>query len=660
MELRVDKGKNNTVVKNNQISLNVDDFDTSYIKFLNTVYKIKRDPLLESNKIGLSLHQRKHHQLSFGDKIDVYPFITSDNIINDMKILVKFIKRPKNIITIHEDEFIDNLKKDLEKYYFYENQSLFMEFQNEYYNIIILKIGDKEGFINKKTNIEVISNEYNISIVTSNILSRDLFRDDYNFEELGIGGLDSKMMGIFRRALSSRAYKRDIIEKLGIKHVKGILLYGPPGTGKTLIGRKIGNLITTTEPKVVNGPELLNKYVGQGEENIRNLFADAKNDDNLHVIIFDEIDAICKKRGKSGTLSNVTDSMVNQFLSMIDGVHAIENIFIIGLTNRKDLLDDALLRPGRLEVHVEINLPDIDGREQIFNIHTSKMSDNNMIDPKIDLKKLAKETENFSGAEIESVVKNASSFALNELLSDNNRELNETEVMVQMYHFNKAIKEISPAFGNSINVLKELLPEKFLLPTQSHKFVFDKLNTFINKNKRLQSFLLYGLNGSGKTAMIIQAAKESKVTYTKLIRPIDLIGMDEYQKIQYITNIFKDSYISKESLIILDDIEILIDYARLGNNVTFSNKIYQTLLTVLKTTPINRDQKLTIILTCGEKELVNIFKPSVDYYDELKYLGKKNIEKTVKELDKENNIIDIPEIEFNNGISIKRLLLNLV
>jgi vesicle-fusing ATPase len=424
-----------------------------------------------------------------------------------------------------------------------------------------------------------------------------------------------------------------------------------------LIGRKIGNLITTTEPKVVNGPELLNKYVGQGEENIRNLFADAKNDDNLHVIIFDEIDAICKKRGKSGSLSNVTDSMVNQFLSMIDGVHAIENIFIIGLTNRKDLLDDALLRPGRLEVHVEIGLPDVTGREQIFRIHTSKMSDNNMMNPNVDLKKLANDTENFSGAEIESVVKNASSFALNELLSDNNRELKEEEVMVQMYHFNKATKEINPAFGNSINVLKELLPEKFLLPTQSHKTIYNKLNMLTNKNKRLQSFLLFGLNGSGKTTMIIQAAKESKVTYTKLIRPIDLIGMDEYQKIQFITDVFKNAYISKESLIILDDIEILIDYAKIGHSVTFSNKIYQTLLTVLKTTPLNRDHKLTIISTCGEKDLVNIFKPSVDYYNELGYLEKDNIEKMINELNKESNIIDIPEID--NGISIKRLLLNL-
>lgn len=97
-----------------------------------------------------------------------------------------------------------------------------------------------------------------------------------NFEDLGIGGLDQQFADIFRRAFASRVFPPSVIERLGIRHVKGVLLHGPPGTGKTLIARQIGKMLNGKEPKVVNGPEVLNKYVGQTEENIRNLFGDAE------------------------------------------------------------------------------------------------------------------------------------------------------------------------------------------------------------------------------------------------------------------------------------------------------------------------------------------------------------------------------------------------
>jgi vesicle-fusing ATPase len=124
-----------------------------------------------------------------------------------------------------------------------------------------------------------------------------------------------------------------------------------------LIARQIGKMLNGKEPKVVNGPEILNKYVGQSEENIRNLFKEAEaeyrergDDSELHIIIFDEIDAICKHRGNVRDGTGVHDTVVNQLLSKIDGVNALNNILVIGMTNRKDMIDEALLRPGRLEV----------------------------------------------------------------------------------------------------------------------------------------------------------------------------------------------------------------------------------------------------------------------------------------------------------------------
>lgn len=159
------------------------------------------------------------------------------------------------------------------------------------------------------------------------------------------------------------------MERYGIKHVKGVLLHGPPGTGKTLIARELSKVLRSKEPKLVNGPEIFDKYVGQAEKNIRELFSDAMEDEKnlgdespLHIIIFDEIDAICKKRGTIRSGTGVHDSVVNQLLSMIDGVNSLNNILVIGMTNRKDLLDEAILRPGRFECHIEVGLPDESGR----------------------------------------------------------------------------------------------------------------------------------------------------------------------------------------------------------------------------------------------------------------------------------------------------------
>lgn len=105
----------------------------------------------------------------------------------------------------------------------------------------------------------------------------------------------------------------------------------------------------------------------------------------MHIIVFDEIDAICKQRGIYSSGTNVNDQVVNQLLSNIDGVEALNNIIVIGMTNRKDLLDEAILRPGRFEVHIEVSLPDLKGRQQILSIHTAKLRTNNLLHPNCDL-----------------------------------------------------------------------------------------------------------------------------------------------------------------------------------------------------------------------------------------------------------------------------------
>lgn len=159
---------------------------------------------------------------------------------------------------------------------------------------------------------------------SSTRISTNIIKQDFNFESMGIGGLDNEFAMIFRRAFASRIFPPGLIEKMGIQHVKGILLFGPPGTGKTLIARQIGKALQAREPKIVNGPEILNKFVGQSEENIRKLFADAEkeykekgDESGLHIIIFDELDAICKQRGSKNDGTGVGDTVVNQLLSKV-------------------------------------------------------------------------------------------------------------------------------------------------------------------------------------------------------------------------------------------------------------------------------------------------------------------------------------------------------
>ncbi len=187
----------------------------------------------------------------------------------------------------------------------------------------------------------------------------------------------------------------------------------------------------------------------------------AKGDESgLHIIIFDELDAIFKQRGSTNSGTGVGDTVVNQVLSKMDGVDQLNNILIIGMTNRIDMIDEALLRPGRLEVLMEISLPDEHGRYQILNIHTAKMRRNGVMDRNVDLEELSRLTKNFSGAEIGGLVKSATSFAFNRHvkvgtmagISDDIEHLR-----VNADDFANALEEVHPAFGVSEEELAQVV-----------------------------------------------------------------------------------------------------------------------------------------------------------------------------------------------------------
>lgn len=434
---------------------------------------------------------------------------------------------------------------------------------------------------------------------------------DFDFKMMGIGGLDKEFSAIFRRAFASRVFPPELVDLMGMKHVRGILLFGPPGTGKTLMARQIGKMLHAREPKIIHGPEILDKYVGQSEANVRQLFADAEAEEKkmginsaLHIIIFDEIDAICRTRGSLSGSTGVHDTVVNQLLAKIDGVEQLNNILLIGMTNRKDMIDEALLRPGRLEVQMEIGLPDEKGRIEILQIHTAKQRENKKLDEDVDIDELARKTRNFSGAELEGLVRSATSTAMNRIIQAKDRvevDYKEAETLrITMADFQFALEnDVKPAFGISEEELDSYI-KNGIIPwgpdidriLSRGKVVIKQ--TIESSHNHLISMLLKGPAGSGKTALAVKIAQESNFPFVKVISPEKMIGFHESAKCQTIKKVFEDAYKSPLSCVVIDDFERLLDYVNIGPR--FSNLVLQALLVLLRKQPPTK-QRLLIIAT---------------------------------------------------------------
>jgi transitional endoplasmic reticulum ATPase len=230
-----------------------------------------------------------------------------------------------------------------------------------------------------------------------------------------IGGLDD----IKRTLIESVVYgikKPEAFKPLGIKPPKGILLYGPPGTGKTMMAKAVardcgGHFIP------VRGPEIRSKWFGESEEKVRFIFAKAREVAPC-VIFFDEIDALVPVRGREA--SGLTDSIVNQILTEFDNLKEADGVFVLGATNLPDILDPAILRPGRFDRQIYVPLPDEKQRESIFHIY---LCDNTKLDPNVNILELARITEGFSGADISEVCYLAGRYALRAVDFDSDKAL---------------------------------------------------------------------------------------------------------------------------------------------------------------------------------------------------------------------------------------------
>lgn len=407
-------------------------------------------------------------------------------------------------------------------------------------------------------------------------------------------------------------------------------------------------MLKAREPKVINGPEVLNKFVGQSEENIRKLFADAEKEykekgdaSELHIIIFDELDAVCKQRGSgAGGGTGVGDSVVNQLLAKLDGVDQLNNILLIGMTNRKDMIDDALLRPGRLEVHMEISLPDESGRVQILKIHTAKMKESGKLDKDVDLEALARLTKNFSGAEISGLVRSAASFALNRHVKVGTVAGvadDVDKITVNWDDFEHAFDDVKPAFGVSQDEMQAALRGGIILFSPFIQDILNEGSLIVQQVQEpdstpLFSAILHGPPGSGKTALAAKIALDSQYPFIKMCTPDNMIGFNESMKIEHMRRIFDDAYKSPLSVVLIDNIERIFEWVPIGPR--FSNTVLQALMVLLKKQP-PKGRRLLVLVTTSERSVLqqldlftafdsDIAVSNVNYSHELSYILKQS------------------------------------
>jgi len=228
----------------------------------------------------------------------------------------------------------------------------------------------------------------------------------------------------------------DLFLEADVKSPKGILLYGPPGTGKTMIAKAVA---TTSEANFISvkGPELLSKWVGESEKGVREIFRKARQAAPC-IVFFDELDAVAPRRGGSDGDSHVTERVISQMLTEMDGLEDLRGVVVIGATNRPDMIDEALLRPGRFDRLLEVPVPDREARMQIFQIHTR----NKPLDRSVSLDKLVEMTDGYTGADVAALVNAAAMSAIKQHIDSGKKSNTKEKLKISMTHFEAAMQKV--------------------------------------------------------------------------------------------------------------------------------------------------------------------------------------------------------------------------
>ena len=266
-----------------------------------------------------------------------------------------------------------------------------------------------------------------------------------------VGGLEKTKQSL-KEAVEWPIKYKESFEHMGIRPPKGILLYGSPGTGKTLLAKAVAKESEANFIQV-KGPSLLSMWVGKSEEGIRKIFERARQVSPC-VVFFDEIDALAGKRGMEAGGTKVTERVLNQLLAEIDGLEDLKDVTIIGATNRPDMLDSALLRPGRFDRIILVDIPNKEGRKKILEIHTRNMP----LDKTVKMQKLIEKTEGFVGADLESLTREAAIIALRKDMKSKT---------VKMADFEEALSKMRPSVSEETAKRYKKMEEHYMKAVKS-------------------------------------------------------------------------------------------------------------------------------------------------------------------------------------------------
>ena len=356
----------------------------------------------------------------------------------------------------------------------------------------------------------------------------------------------------------------ELFDRLGIDPPKGVLLHGPPGTGKTMLAKAVANESEAYFISV-NGPEIMSKYYGESEKALRDIFEEAEKN-TPSIIFLDELDSIAPKRGD--VTGEVERRVVAQLLSLMDGLKERKNVIVIGSTNRPEALDMALRRPGRFDREIELGVPDVDGRMEIFQIHTRGMP----LHEDVNLDDFAKRTYGFVGADIAAVTREAAMNALRRILPE--IDLDEPTIpkeildrlIVQKENFEAALREVQPSAMREILVevpnvnwediggledVKQLLVEAVEWPLRNADS-FVRLGIDAPKG-----ILLYGPPGTGKTMLAKAVANESEANFIS-IKGSALLSKWYGESEKRVEEIFRKARQVAPSIIFLDELDALV------------------------------------------------------------------------------------------------------
>ncbi|MBI4016274.1 MAG: CDC48 family AAA ATPase [Candidatus Aenigmarchaeota archaeon] len=419
---------------------------------------------------------------------------------------------------------------------------------------------------------------------------------DITYED--IGGLQDEIKKI-REMVELPLKHPEIFQRLGVEPPKGVLLHGPPGTGKTLLAKAVANE-TNSHFICINGPEIMSKYYGASEENLRKKFEEAEK--NAPSIIFiDEIDAIATKREE--TRGEVERRVVAQLLALMDGLKSRGRVVVIAATNVPNILDPALRRPGRFDRELEIGVPNKHGRLNILKIHTRNMpllSENHIKDKPnlaseiVDLNELAAITHGFVGADLASLAKEAAMIVLRRVLPDLKYDGDESvpkeileKLMITRNDFKEALKVVRPSalrevlvetpnvkwadIGGLEHVRQEVI-EAVEWPLK-HPDAFKRLGV-----KPPKGILLYGAPGTGKTLVAKAVAHESEANFISVKGP-ELLSKWVGESEKAVREVFKKARQTAPTIIFFDEIDSLVPRRTSSSDNHVTERVVNQLLT---------------------------------------------------------------------------------